>query len=68
MLSGVRIKPTTLLILDEVQSAPRAITSLKYFCEDEPEYAVAAVGSLLGVSALEGMISRSALSGLSARA
>ena len=44
----------TLIVLDEVQSCPRAITSLKYFCEDAPGHAVAAAGSLLGVSATEG--------------
>lgn len=44
----------TLVILDEVQACPKAITSLKYFCEDAPEYAVAAAGSLLGISATEG--------------
>ena len=55
LLSGVRIKPsTTLLVLDEIQSAPKAITSLKYFYEDSPEYAIAAAGSLLGISAIEG--------------
>lgn len=46
-----RINPqTTLVILDEVQAAPRALTALKYFCEDAPEYAVAVAGSLLGVA------------------
>ena len=44
----------TLIILDEVQAAPKAITSLKYFCENAPEYSVAAAGSLLGISATEG--------------
>jgi len=44
----------TLIVLDEVQSCPKAITSLKYFCENAPEYAVAAAGSLLGISATEG--------------
>lgn len=44
----------TLIVLDEVQAAPKAITSLKYFCEDAPEYAVVAAGSLLGISATEG--------------
>jgi predicted AAA+ superfamily ATPase len=44
----------TLIVLDEVQACPKAITSLKYFCENAPEYAVAAAGSLLGVSATEG--------------
>ncbi|MDD5806571.1 MAG: AAA family ATPase, partial [Eggerthellales bacterium] len=43
----------TLIILDEVQACPKAITSLKYFCENAPEYAVAAAGSLLGISATE---------------
>ncbi|MBO6119187.1 MAG: ATP-binding protein [Lachnospiraceae bacterium] len=40
----------TLIILDEIQEAPRAITSLKYFCENENEYVVACAGSLLGVA------------------
>lgn len=31
---------TTLVILDEIQQCPRALTSLKYFCEEAPEYAV----------------------------
>ena len=44
----------TLIVLDEVQACPKAITSLKYFCEDASEYAVAAAGSLLGISATEG--------------
>ena len=44
----------TLIVLDEVQACPKAITSLKYFCENAPEYAVAAAGSLLGISATEG--------------
>ncbi|HQB99616.1 MAG TPA: ATP-binding protein [Methanospirillum sp.] len=41
---------TTILILDEIQISPRAITSLKYFCENLPELHVAAAGSLLGVA------------------
>lgn len=40
----------TLIILDEIQECPAAMTSLKYFCEDAPEYAVVAAGSLLGVA------------------
>ena len=44
----------TLIILDEIQACPKAITALKYFCENAPEYAVAAAGSLLGLSAHEG--------------
>ena len=39
----------TLVILDEVQEVPYALSSLKYFCENAPEYAVCAAGSLLGV-------------------
>ena len=40
-LHGKRIKPLeTLLILDEVQEIPRALTALKYFAEIAPEYAV----------------------------
>jgi len=40
----------TLIIFDEVQSCERALTSLKYFCENAPEYHLAAAGSLLGVA------------------
>ena len=46
----VEIEPhRTLLILDEVQECPKALNSLKYFCEDANEYHVVAAGSLLGV-------------------
>lgn len=45
---------TTLIILDEIQACPKALTSLKYFCEDAPGYAVAAAGSLLGITVHEG--------------
>ena len=40
----------TLIIFDEIQESPRALTSLKYFSEDAPEYHVAATGSLLGIA------------------
>ena len=40
----------TLLVLDEIQACERALTALKYFCEEAPEYHVAAAGSLLGVA------------------
>ena len=51
----VDIKPgSTLIVLDEVQACPRAVTSLKYFCENAPEHVVAAAGSLLGISTTEG--------------
>lgn len=46
----IDIEPhNTLLILDEIQECPNALTSLKYFCEEANEYHVAAAGSLLGV-------------------
>ncbi|MGM9568904.1 MAG: ATP-binding protein [Phascolarctobacterium sp.] len=49
-LYNVKIEPeTTLLIFDEIQSCARALTSLKYFAEQVPEYCVVAAGSLLGV-------------------
>ena len=43
-----------LLIFDEIQACPRALTSLKYFCEDLPKLAVCAAGSLLGLHLNEG--------------
>lgn len=48
---GERIIPEeTLIILDEVQFCERALTSLKYFYEETPEYHIIAAGSLLGVA------------------
>lgn len=44
----------TLLIFDEVQEVPRALTALKYFAEEAPEYAICCAGSLLGVALHEG--------------
>jgi len=44
----------TLLIFDEVQEVPRALTSLKYFNENAPEYAIVAAGSMLGVALHQG--------------
>ncbi len=44
----------TLIIFDEVQEVPRALTSLKYFAEEAPEYAVCCAGSLLGVALHQG--------------
>ena len=40
----------TLIIFDEIQEAPKALTSLKYFYENAPQYAIIAAGSLLGVA------------------
>lgn len=48
------IEGETLIILDEIQEVPRAITSLKYFAEDKPGYHIVAAGSLLGISLHEG--------------
>ena len=44
------VKGKTLIVFDEVQLCERALTSLKYFCEDAPEYHVIVAGSLLGVA------------------
>ena len=49
--TGVRVTPhDTLIIFDEVQEAPRAISAFKYFCEDAPDYHIIAAGSQLGVA------------------
>ena len=45
---------STLLIFDEVQEVPRALTSLKYFCENAPQYHIVCAGSLLGIALHEG--------------
>ena len=48
---GKTIEPgKTLLILDEIQECGRAITAMKYFCENAPEYHVVCAGSLLGIA------------------
>ena len=44
----------TLLIFDEIQEIPAALTSLKYFCENVPQYCIVAAGSLLGMALHEG--------------
>lgn len=49
--SGLTINAEdTLIIFDEIQSVPEALTSLKYFYEDAPEYNIVAAGSLLGIA------------------
>jgi len=49
-ITGKEIHPgRTLIILDEIQEVPRALQSLKYFCEDAPDYHICAAGSLLGI-------------------
>ena len=44
------VKERTLIVFDEVQLCERALTSLKYFCEDAPDYHIIVAGSLLGVA------------------
>ena len=44
------IKEKTLIVFDEIQLCERALTSLKYFCENEPDYHIISAGSLLGVA------------------
>lgn len=54
-LKGVKINPQdTLIIFDEVQEEPRALSSLKYFCEDAPEYNIIATGSFMGIALHKG--------------
>ncbi len=51
MTASRTISPSsTLIILDEIQECNEALNSLKYFCEDAPEYAIVCAGSLLGVA------------------
>lgn len=50
-ITGQRIQTgKTLIILDEIQEAPRGLSVLKYFCENAPQYHVAVAGSLLGIT------------------
>ena len=54
--SGITITPNdTLIIFDEIQESKKALESLKYFCEEAKDYAVAAAGSLLGVAIHNGV-------------
>ncbi|MEQ6176623.1 AAA family ATPase [Bifidobacterium breve] len=48
--TGVPITTDTLVLLDEIQECPRALTALKYFCEDAREYHVIATGSYMGIA------------------
>ena len=55
LYSGNKIDPqNTLLIFDEIQEVPKALTSLKYFNENAPEYQIICAGSLLGVALHQG--------------
>lgn len=51
LASGQKILPEkTLIIFDEVQDCPKVINSMKYFCENAPQYHIACAGSLLGIA------------------
>lgn len=50
----VEINESTLIIFDEIQAAPRGITSLKYFYEKAPQYHLMAAGSMLGIALHKG--------------
>lgn len=55
LVTKTKINPeNTLIILDEIQECPRALTSLKYFQENAPQYDIIVAGSLLGVTCHEG--------------
>lgn len=55
LYSGNKIDPeNTLLIFDEIQEVPKALTALKYFNENAPEYQIICAGSLLGVALHKG--------------
>lgn len=55
LYAGRKIDPTdTLLIFDEVQEVPKALSSLKYFCENAPQYHIICAGSLLGLALHQG--------------
>ena len=51
LASGQKIMPeNTLIIFDEIQDCPKVINSMKYFCENAPQYHIACAGSLLGIA------------------
>lgn len=55
LYAGHKISPeNTLLIFDEIQEVPKALTALKYFNENAPEYQIICAGSLLGVALHQG--------------
>jgi len=55
LYAGRKINPeNSLLIFDEVQEVPRALSSLKYFCENAPQYHIVCAGSLLGIALHQG--------------
>ncbi len=55
LFAGRKIDPNnTLIVFDEVQEVPRALSSLKYFYENAPQYHIVCAGSLLGIALHEG--------------
>lgn len=55
LYSGQKIDPdNTLLIFDEIQEVPQALSALKYFYENAPEYHIVCAGSLLGIALHQG--------------
>ncbi len=51
LIQGTPIHPAgTLILFDEIQECPEALNTLKYFCENAPEYAIAGAGSLPGIT------------------
>ena len=52
--AGRPVTKDTLIIFDEIQECDEALNTLKYFCEDAPEYFVASAGSLLGLMLSKG--------------
>ena len=55
LYAGRKIDPdNSLLIFDEVQEVPRALSSLKYFYENAPQYHIVCAGSLLGIALHQG--------------
>ena len=58
-IAGVSIvREKTLIVFDEVQLCERALTSLKYFCEEAPDYHIIVAGSLLGVAVNRAQLSK----------
>lgn len=54
MASGKKVTKDTLIVFDEIQACEEALNTLKYFCEDAPEYYVVSAGSLLGIKLSQG--------------
>ena len=52
---GFTVDTNTLIIFDEIQNAPKAFESLKYFCEEARQFHIVVAGSLLGVALHEGI-------------